>query len=201
MQPTTVALGAGAALGVALLMSRATEGEPRVIAHTRVDPKRVIAGVDVNPRTPPAPQQSTLDAWQAEVKKNEHPQAIVEPEAKVTADPDPKPPIAGVQNQMSTLEYAKWTAAGIVGAAAVAGGAYAGYSEYSKDQAYDPSSDPYALGLRTQPLVQTQLPDGTWSTPQRHSDAWVMDYPRQQHVPVITGQDLRRGSIRLRGTM
>lgn len=197
MQPTTVALGAGAALGVALLMSRATEGEPRVIAHTRVDPKRVIAGVDVNPRTPPAPQQSTFDAWQAEVKKNEHPQAIVEPEAKVTVDPDPKPPIAGVQNQMSTLDYAKWTAAGIVGAAAVAGGAYAGYSEYSKDQEYDP----HAYFPRTQPLHETQQPDGTWSIAQRQSDTWVMDYKRQQNIPVSTGKDLRRGSIRLRGTM
>ena len=78
MQPTTVALGAGAALGVAFLMSRATgEGEEEVEDFgARVSDYGPRGPGATNPRAVVAPEPSappmtgsTLEEWMAEQQR------------------------------------------------------------------------------------------------------------------------------------
>ena len=55
---------------------------------------------------------------------------------------------------------------------------------------------------RLLPVVDTLNADGTWTAPQRHSDAWLMDYQNGQHISLSVERDIRRGSMRLkRGTV
>ena len=141
MQPTTVALGAGAALGVAFLMSRATgEGEEVVVEDFGKRVSDYGPEVDPQPSAPPEPSAppmtgTTLDEWRAENEKNANPTAVIDPASKVEINPQPNPPINGRQ-EWSTLQYAMAGGAVIGGAALLGAGGYAANEYRTKDQAY-----------------------------------------------------------------
>jgi len=166
MQPTTVALGAGAALGVAFLMSRATgEGEEVVVEDFGKRVSDYGPEVDPQPSAPPEPSAppmtgTTLDDWRAENEKNANPTAVIHPASKVEIDPQPNPPING-RKEWSTLQYAMAGGAVIGGAALLGAGGYA-VNEYTKDQGYvssDPMTDPLEAdsGVRS---VRLSLAEG-----------------------------------------
>ena len=150
MQPTTVALGAGAALGVAFLMSRAT-GEEEVVAEDR-NPQSQGPGitqaevVGLGTTTEDMEGHSTLDEWRAANERNENPTAVVDPASKVTVDTNAQQEVRGTPG-WSNLDILKAGGA-VFGAAALLGGGAVIGNEWSKEQAYvhpDGSSNALAL--------------------------------------------------------
>ena len=154
MQPTTVALGAGAALGVAFLMSRAT-GEEEVVAEDRnpqsqgpgtTQAEVVGLGTTTEDMERHRAQQTTLDEWRAANERNANPTAVVNPASKVTVDTNPPQEVRGTPG-WSNLDYLKAGGA-FLGAAAVVGGGGVIVNEWSKEQAYvSPDGFSNALAL------------------------------------------------------
>ena len=132
MQPTTLALGGAAAVGVAFLLSRATgeEEEEDIPRGPGTTP------MDIQPPEPSAPPMpsSTVEEWRRTQEENQDPTNIQDPVELITPDPDKPQEVRGTTS-WSALDYAKATGGVVLGAAAIAGGAVA-YNEYSKDQAY-----------------------------------------------------------------
>ena len=141
MQPTTLALGGAAAVGVAFLLSRATgkeeeeEDVPRGLGTTY----DIVPPQPVEPSAQPMPS-STLEEWRRTQEENQDPTNIQDPAPLITPDPNPPQEVRGTTS-WSTLDYAKATGGVVLGAAAIAGAV--AYSEYGKDQAYVNPDGPF----------------------------------------------------------
>ena len=154
MQPTTVALGAGAALGVAFLMSRAT-GEQEEIPRTDVEDFGARAS-DYGPSMYAEPGEAvgvvgpgtTLQEWRAENLEKENPTVVVDPVSKITVDPDRPEEVRGADKRWSGWHYAAATGGAIIGAGALAAGGVYAADQYRQDQAYaHPDGPTNALAL------------------------------------------------------
>jgi hypothetical protein len=152
MQPTTLALGGAAAVGVAFLLSRAKEEESVKQRFKDIDPTSVITGMDLSsPVQPPEPSalsmpSSTLEEWRRSREELENPTNIQDPAPLITPDPNPPQEVRGTPG-WSNLDYLKAGGA-LLGAAAVVGGGGVIVNEWSKEQAYvSPDGFSNALAL------------------------------------------------------